>query len=111
MKLHWINYSYILGSEQESGNLDGENISDDEVQLIKGVTISKKNKNHKEKKTKLSPEELQKKLKLEEVEIFNLWNLIMKSNYNIILYIYMYMYNKPETHNHLQIQVEKVSQA
>lgn len=50
------------GSENESGDsTDDEN---DELQIINGKTVEKKSK---KKKSKLTPEELKKKLELEEV--------------------------------------------
>ncbi|CAF4931974.1 unnamed protein product [Pieris macdunnoughi] len=47
-----------------------ENNSDEDLQLLEGVTASKKSKQKKEKKTKLSPEELKKKINLEEENRF-----------------------------------------
>ncbi|CAH2095836.1 unnamed protein product [Euphydryas editha] len=53
------------GSESESGNnTDDDN---DELQIIDGVTVEKKSK---KKKSKLTPEELKKKLELEEQNHF-----------------------------------------
>lgn len=51
-------------SQSESGS--GDEKSDDELKIIEGVTIEK-NKQKKKKKSKLTAEELQKKLELEKV--------------------------------------------
>ncbi|CAG4982634.1 unnamed protein product [Colias eurytheme] len=49
-------------------NVDTE--SNDELQIVEGLSFGKKDKKKKEKKSKLTPEELQKKLELEEQNRF-----------------------------------------